>query len=113
MEYKVIGNKTFELLEKVIYDDINTHYIVRQHKESFSYPGIGSDVFNISDLQSDMKLTENNKYLSTEDRESRIVFFNLVIGILRKYNRNIIIDELLSGRETENIEGLSPLVLAC
>lgn len=113
MQFKMINNQMFELLEVLKYDQYNTHYIVRQSEEAFLYPGQGNYTFDIADLESEMETIKNETWIDEEIKNTRIDFFKNAIGIMRKHNRNVIIDDLIHDRKRMNLEGVSTLVFAC
>lgn len=113
MYIKIIGNQMFEILEILEFGEDNKNYIVRQSDEAFLYSGYGRYIFNISEINDEIKNINSVIYIDDETKKSKVEFLNRAIDIMRKYNRNVIIDELMSGIKRNSLEGLSSLVLAC
>ncbi len=113
INYKVIGDEAFELVETIQFKYFERSFIVRQHEEVFLYQGIKDVIHTIDDLNKAYDEVNSDTFIEDDVKSDRLELISLAISIMRKHNRNVVIDKLVEGKERRNIKGLSPLVFAC
>lgn len=109
MNMKIINKECYEILAEYNRKGCYRQYILRQSDVALLHTDGRPGFFELESIEN---FVDNLEKESEKDTET-IKYFKEIIGVMRKYNRNAVIDELIGETSPFSLEGVSPLTLAC